>query len=507
VAYTKLGLDRTVMVSYPQPGIRMSYIKLSGEPVGDGGDQYTGLDRFGRVVDNRWLNSSNVDVDRIFYTYSRASNRLTINNSVTGFDQSCSYDNLYQLIERTGTAPTEEFNYDPTGNWTSYVNGVNTQDRTHQKANEITGITGTPSATMAYDANGNTTTLPQAGNWSNTQTAVWDAWNRLVTVKQGTTILGAYQYDGLNRRTLKTSTEGGSTVTRHFYYSNQWQVLEERTGISTSAHRQYVWGTRYQDDLVLRDKFSGMTLERLYALADYFQTTAIANTSGVVVENYTYSAFGTPLSSSSYGWEYLFGSYYYDVESGLYQVRFRYYHSGFGRWLSRDPLPNAEMSQGPNLYEYVGNNPVNDSDDSGLSGGGGSQPRIFTCPDNSVKTTATVTTITDMQDINGSFLHNLASDAYHLLHHNTSDYPKLHFSNICKDSAHPYPVPGTGTSSLSPFMPVDVNSVDNSATVDIHSHVGWTNGNSRFGNYSNGATWPGIQQSSTITVCCSCKKQ
>jgi len=38
----------------------MTYIKLSGEPVGDGGDQYTGLDRFGRVVDNRWMNSSNV---------------------------------------------------------------------------------------------------------------------------------------------------------------------------------------------------------------------------------------------------------------------------------------------------------------------------------------------------------------------------------------------------------------------------------------------------------------
>ena len=40
----------------------MSYIKLSGEPVGDGGDQYTGFDRFGRVVDNRWMNSSNVDI-------------------------------------------------------------------------------------------------------------------------------------------------------------------------------------------------------------------------------------------------------------------------------------------------------------------------------------------------------------------------------------------------------------------------------------------------------------
>jgi hypothetical protein len=26
-----------------------------GESNGDGGDQYTGLDRFGRVVDQRWI--------------------------------------------------------------------------------------------------------------------------------------------------------------------------------------------------------------------------------------------------------------------------------------------------------------------------------------------------------------------------------------------------------------------------------------------------------------------
>jgi len=112
----------------------------------------------------------------------------------------------------------------------------------------------------------------------------------------------------------------------------------------------------------LRDRFGG-TSDRYYALADYFQTTAIANTSGVVEETYTFSAFGIPLSSSSYGWEYLFGSYYYDVETGLYQVRFRYYHSGIGRWLSRDPLGK---SVGPNLYDYVRNDPIRFIDRLGL---------------------------------------------------------------------------------------------------------------------------------------------
>ncbi len=32
--------------------------------------------------------------------------------------------------------------------------------------------------------------------------------------------------------------------------------------------------------------------------------------------------------------------------------------NGFTRWLSRDPMDNAEMSQGANLYQYLGNDPV-----------------------------------------------------------------------------------------------------------------------------------------------------
>lgn len=42
------------------------------------------------------------------------------------------------------------------------------------------------------------------------------------------------------------------------------------------------------------------------------------------------------------------------------------YDPTIGRWLSRDPLANAEMSQGPNLYGYVGNDPVNRIDPLGL---------------------------------------------------------------------------------------------------------------------------------------------
>src|SRR3989304_1368236 len=49
-----------------------------------------------------------------------------------------------------------------------------------------------------------------------------------------------------------------------------------------------------------------------------------------------------------------------DADSGMYYLRARYYDPSIGRFLSQDPLP------GGNLYAYVGNNPVNRIDPTGL---------------------------------------------------------------------------------------------------------------------------------------------
>lgn len=50
--------------------------------MGDAGDQYVGLDRFGRIVDKRWLNGSAAEIDRIKYGYDQASNRQWRQNTV-----------------------------------------------------------------------------------------------------------------------------------------------------------------------------------------------------------------------------------------------------------------------------------------------------------------------------------------------------------------------------------------------------------------------------------------
>ena len=100
--YTYAGAARNVNVSYPEPGVDLSYIQSSGQPVGDAGDRYTGYDRFGRTVDMPWIKASiSTVLDQFQWGYDRASNRKWKENKVASSDQDehYNYDGLYQVKE------------------------------------------------------------------------------------------------------------------------------------------------------------------------------------------------------------------------------------------------------------------------------------------------------------------------------------------------------------------------------------------------------------------------
>ncbi len=222
-----------------------------------------------------------------------------------------------------------------------------------------------------HDPAGNMYIMPKPNSPANSYTAVYDAWNRLTQVSGTST--AEYQYDGLNRRTVKFT--GSSNEIRHFYYNDQWQVLEEAVGTSTSPDRENVWGAQYTDELVLRDNYGGTGTGRFYALQDAnWNVVAIAGTDSAVAERYTYSAYGMPefrdanfvaLSSgnSSYLWDTLYTGRQHDTETDLQYSRNRYYHPVIGRFISRDPIG---YRGGINLYEYVGDDPIIYTDQNGF---------------------------------------------------------------------------------------------------------------------------------------------
>jgi len=207
--FTWMGAGRLVELVMPQPGIALSYRHASGEPAGDGGDPYSGYDRFGRTVDMRWIKILSAEsvqsVDRIQYGYDRMNRRLWRQDlaapAETQQDRFYGYDGLGQVkdsslgnlnINRSAIAGVpaqrETFDYDSIGNWQHYLRqaeGATTlnQTRWNNRGNQIMALSADANG-LAYDAAGNMTACRPdiEGDWTKGYTMVWDAWNRLVQV-------------------------------------------------------------------------------------------------------------------------------------------------------------------------------------------------------------------------------------------------------------------------------------------------------------------------------------
>ncbi len=234
---------------------------------------------------------------------------------------------------------------------------------TKNRQNEITSVSG--ATTPIYDNNGNLTTD------ENNYRFVYNAWNKVVQVKNSSNVvIVTYGRDALHRHVTDTV---GSTVTDRFF-SNDWQLLETKTGSNTLTRN--VWSPVYVDGLVLRDRdtdANGTLDKRLYSLQDAnWNTTALVNTTGTVQERYTYTPFGqvtfrdgsgSTLSASAKDWVFLHQGGE-RIAAGDYEFRNRVYSPNLGRWLSNDPLGFNAGDQ--NWYRAVGNNPGNGLDPSGL---------------------------------------------------------------------------------------------------------------------------------------------
>ena len=160
----------------------------------------------------------------------------------------------------------------------------------------------------------------------------------MIDYKSGSTSLEAYSYDALGRRIKQGSTA--------FYYSADWQVLEERDSGGV-ARVSMVWSPVYIDAMITRDRDSdtnGSLEERLYVAHDAnFNVSSIIGTNGRALERFILDPYGSPtfldgswstLGGSAYAWTHLHQGGRQSAASSLYHFRHRDLSPSLGRWVT-----------------------------------------------------------------------------------------------------------------------------------------------------------------------------
>ena len=226
-----------------------------------------------------------------------------------------------------------------------------------------------------YDGNGNPTTYGSAK-------LTFDAQNRLTTLGSGSKFSAGYRADGLrawksglqrgslppvNSNAAKRSANTSQVIVytppkTYFVYDGDSIIAElDPNGNATAVN---TWGAT---GLLSRQNITAGTSSVYTYDPSGNVEQRLDGSSGAVKGSYAFDAFGKEATNDTAPDPYQYGAkwgYYTDSETGLMLCGHRYYDSGTGRWLTRDPIG---YDGGINLYGYVGNTGVNGIDPSGLN--------------------------------------------------------------------------------------------------------------------------------------------
>ena len=252
--------------------------------------------------------------------------------------------------------------------------------------------------TYTYDAEGNVVERrdPVTGDYTE---YTWDHRNRLVEVAgfdsgQNPTLLIQYYYDAFDRRVVMledADLDGlAGDVNESFVYDDGAggdhgpgggnQILVQLDASARLTHR-YLWGPE-PDQLLANEQvtFGGFmytTDELLWTFADHEGSIRdVIDNAGTLRLHRDFTAFGLmtayhfdangqsvqPGTTGAIDVKQAFTGQVYEIQTGLQLHWRRWYDPATGRWMSEDWIIDDHQ----NTYRYVGNDPVNYVDPTGL---------------------------------------------------------------------------------------------------------------------------------------------
>lgn len=289
------------------------------------------------------------------------------------------YDSLKRLKDWSGAWGSVQYSYDDIGNLERRVTnaaGIRTDERfASGKASlplpgkpapagaPIHAIVKGPEGAYTYNDVGDQESAPG-------RTIAWTSFHlpRRIVGEQ----IADYSYDAWGHRVRK-AVSGGATTT----YAGGLYELRESAGGVENVYTVDVGGRAIAQISRVVSPGGGATSDTVYFHADHLGSPhAITDGKGVRIGLRKHEPFGRRVSPTNPmvtpaepvpGLTRAFTGHEQEDELGLVNMRGRIYDPGVGRFLSADPIVGSH-GQSLNRFSYVGNDPINATDPTGLCG-------------------------------------------------------------------------------------------------------------------------------------------